>query len=39
LLGELVDDIKLVPEGFFIGLSRGVRVEFNLIELESAHNA
>jgi hypothetical protein len=39
LFGELIDDIKLVPEGVFVRLSRGVRVEFNLSESNGVHHA
>ena len=37
LLRELVDLIKLVPEGFFIGLGGGVRVEVDLSEFNGVH--
>jgi len=39
LFGELIDDIELVPEGIFVRLGRGVRVEFNLSESNRVHHA
>jgi len=38
LFGELIDNIKLVPEGLFVGLSGSVRVEFNLAKLDGVHH-
>jgi hypothetical protein len=39
VFGELIDDIELVPEGLFVGLSGGVRVEFNLAKADGVHHA
>jgi len=38
LFGELIDNIKLVPEGLFVGFSGSVRVEFNLAKLDGVHH-
>lgn len=39
LFGELIDNIELVPEGLFVGLSGSVGVEFNLAKADGVHDA
>ena len=39
LLGEFEDVIKLVPESFFVRLSRSVRLERNSTEADGVKNA